>query len=187
MKFNFNNTDLANPILLISHNFNNPPIYFEITITEPKPGIASANIELGFPGYGTAVATTWTDIVTIRFTILSTVVSTQLTWRNMNPSEVYNPTVIYLDDETNQVTQGTFNTLDTSPLPVELTSFSIAQKDESTISLNWETATEVNNYGFEIERSVSTKTVKTKKEDDSEELNEEEHDWETIGFVEGHG
>ena len=34
--------------------------------------------------------------------------------------------------------------------------------------LNWSTATEVNNYGFEIERSNANK-------------------WEKIGFVEGHG
>jgi photosystem II stability/assembly factor-like uncharacterized protein len=41
--------------------------------------------------------------------------------------------------------------LNSSPLPVELTSFT-ASSSGSTITLQWKTATEVNNYGFEIER-----------------------------------
>jgi len=40
-----------------------------------------------------------------------------------------------------------------NPLPVELTSFSAAIKNNS-ILLTWQTATEVNNYGFEIERQA---------------------------------
>jgi hypothetical protein len=56
----------------------------------------------------------------------------------------------------------------TAPLPVELVSFS-AGISETEIILNWLTATEVNNYGFEIHR----KTVS--------------NEWTNIGFVEGHG
>ncbi|NCS90710.1 MAG: hypothetical protein GW789_18520, partial [Ignavibacteria bacterium] len=44
---------------------------------------------------------------------------------------------------------GTFNN---GPLPVELTSFT-ASVLESKVILNWQTATEVNNYGFEVERT----------------------------------
>jgi hypothetical protein len=59
-----------------------------------------------------------------------------------------------------------------SPLPVELTSFSaIVLKDR--IKLNWKTETEVNNYGFDIERS--------KKQGVRSEI------WEKIGFVNGNG
>jgi len=61
-----------------------------------------------------------------------------------------------------------------NPLPVELTSFS-ANISEKSVVLNWQTATEVNNYGFEIERSVVPAS--------SDQLTE----WEAIGFVEGHG
>ncbi len=39
-------------------------------------------------------------------------------------------------------------------LPVELTSFS-ADRNGASIKLSWETATEINNYAFEIERSSS--------------------------------
>ncbi len=61
----------------------------------------------------------------------------------------------------------------TAPVPVELTSFT-AQANGNSVQLNWETATEVNNYGFEIERQQSENGT----------LNTE---WETIGFVQGHG
>jgi hypothetical protein len=54
------------------------------------------------------------------------------------------------------------------PIPVELTSFS-ARLKEHTVHLQWETATELNNYGFAIERST-----------------DREH-WEEIAFVEGFG
>ena len=60
----------------------------------------------------------------------------------------------------------------TSALPVELTTFSAAVVNK-TVQLNWETATEVNNYGFEIERNHSSKVGNV--------------NWENIGFVEGHG
>ena len=39
-----------------------------------------------------------------------------------------------------------------APLPVELTSFS-ATTIGTTVKLSWKTDTEVNNYGFEVERA----------------------------------
>jgi len=57
-------------------------------------------------------------------------------------------------------------------LPVELTSFTAAPTSSATVVLNWQTATEVNNYGFEIQRAVV-----------SGQLSE----WEKVGFVNGHG
>jgi hypothetical protein len=63
------------------------------------------------------------------------------------------------------------------PLPVELLSFS-ASVTESGIKLNWRTETEVNNYGFDIERTPLSPPflIGGKKEE-----------WEKIGFVEGYG
>ena len=60
-----------------------------------------------------------------------------------------------------------------NPLPVELSSFS-ASIIGSAVKLNWRTETEVNNYGFEIQKSQMS-NVKSQTE------------WETIGFVEGYG
>jgi len=59
-------------------------------------------------------------------------------------------------------------TITNSNLPVELKSFT-AETNKSVVTLNWETATEINNYGFDIERS------------------DDVLDWVAIGFVEGHG
>jgi len=59
------------------------------------------------------------------------------------------------------------------PLPVELISFTAKAVGESVI-LNWQTATEVNNYGFEIERCVA-------------QISNLCNNWETVGFLEGHG
>ena len=42
-------------------------------------------------------------------------------------------------------------------IPVELISF-IAEIDENGIVLKWETATETNNFGFEVERGIDNKT-----------------------------
>ncbi|MBI1937862.1 MAG: T9SS type A sorting domain-containing protein [Ignavibacteriales bacterium] len=55
-----------------------------------------------------------------------------------------------------------------APLPVELTSFT-ANVTGGCVELNWETVTEINNYGFSVERRV---------------INEE---WNQIGFVHGYG
>ena len=70
---------------------------------------------------------------------------------------------------TNDITNFGYLSLDPdSPMPVELVSFT-ADVYRSNVILNWSTATEVNNYGFEVQRSVV------------------DNEWEVIGFVEGHG
>jgi hypothetical protein len=58
------------------------------------------------------------------------------------------------------------------PLPVELIAFN-ANISGNKVSLTWKTATEINNFGFEVERS-ETSDVKLEM-------------WEKIGFVQGHG
>ncbi|MDP4174651.1 MAG: T9SS type A sorting domain-containing protein [Bacteroidota bacterium] len=55
------------------------------------------------------------------------------------------------------------------PLPITLTNFT-ANQSGNTIKLNWETATEVDNYGFQIERKSPSSDV-----------------WENLGIVKGHG
>ncbi len=55
------------------------------------------------------------------------------------------------------------------PVPVELTSFTGVQNG-STITLNWNTATELNNRGFDVERT---------------EMNQ--NNWQRVGFVQGNG
>ncbi len=62
------------------------------------------------------------------------------------------------------------------PVPVELTTFTATLTSSAAgfqfVNLNWQTATEVNNYGFEIQRSA---------------FGDQSSEFEKIGFVEGHG
>ncbi|MBI2618811.1 MAG: T9SS type A sorting domain-containing protein [Ignavibacteriales bacterium] len=61
---------------------------------------------------------------------------------------------------------------DEAPLPVQLANFA-ATSSRSGVELRWSTATELNNYGFEIERrSVGA---------------EEQEGWARVGFVQGAG
>ncbi len=64
---------------------------------------------------------------------------------------------------------------DSETLPVELTSFSALAVNQNVV-LNWETATEINNYGFEVERSIF-------KDQSAESFS----NWDKVGFVKGHG
>ena len=58
-------------------------------------------------------------------------------------------------------------------LPVELNTFT-ASVNNNAVVLNWQTATEVNNYGFEIQRlTISNKQL--------------DNNWIQIGFVKGNG
>ncbi|MEE9432207.1 MAG: T9SS type A sorting domain-containing protein [Melioribacteraceae bacterium] len=64
-----------------------------------------------------------------------------------------------------------------APLPVELTTFTVSTVGNN-IELSWATATEVNNYGFEIERQNQVSSIKNQ---DKNQI------WESISFMEGSG
>jgi hypothetical protein len=55
------------------------------------------------------------------------------------------------------------------PQPVELSAFQVKYNGKGKVDLNWVTKTEVNNYGFYVERRIS------------------ESEWNSITFIEGHG
>ena len=69
-------------------------------------------------------------------------------------------------------------------LPVELTSLT-ADVAGKNIELNWKTATETNNYGFEIERAIDNGQLIPQTTRDAEQRAIE--NWNKIGFVEGNG
>jgi len=100
------------------------------------------------------------------------------TWRSINAGDTWTqislPSINYqifiVDSITQFAAQGNgFYKLNSDLfIPVELTSFT-AETSENEISLNWTTATKLNNQGFEIERSTDNQT------------------FEKIGFVPGFG
>ena len=73
-----------------------------------------------------------------------------------------------------------------APLPVELSSFNVNAVEGIKAQLQWETATEVNNYGFEIERSVVSESA-VENASAPEASTFENKQWEKVAFVEGHG
>ena len=76
----------------------------------------------------------------------------------------------YNDDHSLGLVQLTHN----NPLPVELTSFTASVQGRN-IELHWATATEINNYGFEVERESMSNGQST--------IN----NWEEVAFVVGKG
>lgn len=98
-------------------------------------------------------------IGTITLDITNQNATAMVSWDEIN-SEMNTPTFQLL---TNNY-QGSFDGV----LPVELTSFTSKYLNDK-LQLNWVTKTEVNNYGFNVERKIN------------------EDEWNNIGFVEGHG
>lgn len=66
-----------------------------------------------------------------------------------------------------------------SVIPIELISFNAVLRNNS-IQLNWSTASESNNRGFEIQKSSIV-------DETSHNLSEENQIWETVGFINGKG
>lgn len=170
--FNFDSTALSFPSSPVSgtdyafSNFSGGN-YSPATVTRPAANQIWLNIELLNTNNGTIVTQNpgWTDVATITFTIINHSGSSNLTWQNSNSNWA-----IFDGNNSSLWTNGTFTNLNTSPLPVELSTFT-ANTNNNKVELNWQTATEVNNYGFEIQRSKQSNNLA----------------WEKIGFVEGNG
>ena len=80
----------------------------------------------------------------------------------------YIKTEININDTNETNPSNYFNLLSNSILPVELSSFS-ADINDNTVNLKWTTQTELNNYGFEVERSSNQAS------------------FQKIGFIKGNG
>ncbi len=89
-------------------------------------------------------------------------------WLASTLEEVTAYSVQYFSGNGTFVSNGTATVQFSNVIPVELISFT-AEVNSNSVLLKWQTATELNNYGFEIERSLN----KT--------------DWTKIGFLYGAG
>jgi hypothetical protein len=119
------------------------------------------------PGFD--IGSTYTSWVQLNFTIqsLTTTFFTIIDTTNaigLYENHANNPATPYIF---NQTLTAPINIID-NPLPVELSSFT-SKYLRDKVQLNWVTKTEVNNYGFNIERKIK------------------DGEWNNIGFVEGHG
>ncbi len=127
-------------------------------------GSPAANFDVA---YSTDGGTVYTSVGTIDNTLLS-----DSDWKLFSYGTTINAAAnIKIRVKANGTTERIF--IDdfsvTLPVQVELTSFT-AKATETAVVLNWTTATEVNNYGFDVESKRASTDA-----------------WETIAFVEGHG
>lgn len=158
-----------NPIKNTDYVFHNfcEGNYSPATVTRPVENRIWINIDLPFlnSNEGTTVAggSSWTDVATIYFDVLDQEGLINIYW-------LCNSTFwgIYDDDNATFWNIGQFKDALNIPLPVELSSFS-AKLLADKVEINWTTESEVNNYGFDVERKVIATT------------------WIKLGFVSGSG
>lgn len=146
------------------HNFSTSP-YTAAKITQPDTNQLWVNIELNDDNQGSPIAQQpgWTDVVTFHCSTNVAIPSTQnITFLPANLNFA-----IFDNNNATLWSIGTLTNL-SFETPVELTSFSLSKGDNEAI-LYWETATEKNNSGFEVERKI------------------QDGEWQKIGFVSGKG
>ena len=154
-----------NPVPITNYTFHNfSGINYETgKIVSPAANQIGVNIELNNLNSGTLVAQypAWTDVVTINFTTDDPDSYAHLTWNS-------SACIFFGDDELTLWNKDNFDDEVTTPIPVELTSFTTSIVNGKVL-VSWQTATEINNAGFNLERSK-----------DNLSYNE-------IAFIPGHG
>jgi hypothetical protein len=164
---NYNENALANPYLTnINSKYNTSSFgYGDMSIV-----IAGGSILITINHTGT-VGSLLTDqgtygevICTVGLNIIDVLATAEISWNVVN-SAMFQPNFGLLDSES-------FNVIGepNPPLPVELVGF-FANVSENLIELSWQTASELNNFGFSIERKV----------------NDKENRWSSIGFQKSAG
>ncbi|HNW59706.1 MAG TPA: FlgD immunoglobulin-like domain containing protein [bacterium] len=144
--FTYNTSALnSTPLTVTPHNFSGT-LYQTMTLTEPFAGRLSLNIDLFVPNMGTLVPMSWTDVATVRFTIINKDLKSNLQWRTEAP----NYCVIYSHDQATVIPSGTLTPLDAT-LPVQLSAFT-AVNAAGVVKLAWTTQSEVNTVGFYVHR-----------------------------------
>lgn len=142
---------------------NNTNSEYSDQIIVPYSGGNSESIEIGLNSIsnGTIVSHDSTLVGTVRFNILNETANHNIRW-NLNYCAV-------LDNMGNNITSGIiFTDPENGILPVELSAFT-SELIRNNVYLKWNTTYEVNNSGFNIERSSSN------------------GNWQQIGFVKGNG
>lgn len=148
-----------------------PAGIFGYTYTEiysPADGSISYRYQKGGLAPYAVIPAVWTVIVTvtIEYTMVDAV--STISWFDGPPDfHVTNQAGNQIQREEIKIPPE----LENFPLPVELNSFSGIAKGNA-VELSWQTETEVNNFGFEIERLAEE---------------QQSNGWQKIGFVEGNG
>jgi hypothetical protein len=132
---------------------------------KPFPGAGNGTIIPVFPGK---------LVATIRLTLTGAPSFAFVPWNfafNFTASPYNTAVTAYVGGLTTNITvqASHINNIPNDPMPIELTSFTGNVGNKRDIILNWNTATETNNKGFEIERKNGTET------------------WSKVGYIDGKG
>jgi hypothetical protein len=139
-----------------------------ITFAFNNDGAANHGLEMAIP-FSEIGANSSMSIQVFAFVVSSTGYFSDVTV----PGNV-TPGNLGFDADFSTLAGGLYHSNPASSLPVELTSFTGAA-NTGFIQLNWATASEINNNGFEIQRVIHNQNNGTG------------NNWATIGFVKGHG
>ena len=151
-RFSYNTTDLSNPVLLSAANFSGGN-YSTMTVSS-NPPVVSVNIALNVVSSGTAVSTSYMDVGTIRFTTVNKNGASNLTWFSSSATPVASR--IFKDDESTLISTNALGNLNTSPLPIQMSSFVATNTAAGVATLHWTTVSEINNYGFTVQKAVNS-------------------------------
>ena len=158
LQFTYDNTDMDNPTISAGEatDLTSSPFY-SVTATRPASNKASLNINLFSAFLNPKVAIpsypTWTKLARLHFDILDPTATTNLQWTY---NGLTTETVVFIGDESTQIFVDSPTDLEDligDNLPVELVSFEATAKEEF-IQLDWESATEINFSGYELQRSL---------------------------------
>ncbi len=143
--------DISSPTLIshgLSGSYSNP------TLTTPASNTASFNVVLNNIGNGIGIASSPSEtfIARVNFSIGNPNGNSNLQWKTTGTPS----TVVFLDDETTLLNPNNLQNLNTSPLPLELLSFTTTPKSK-TIQLDWTSNNEINFAGYELQRSTDGK------------------------------
>jgi hypothetical protein len=116
----------------------------------------------GQPANAVVLSTSDEVVCTVTLTIIDPSQSTGLAWWPGTPKGFVS------DLATGYPIENTFVGFDDSPLPVSLASFKV-NATNGAATLVWTTASEINNYGFYVEKSADKQT------------------WTSVTFISGHG
>ena len=175
-EFTYNSADIgfpASPVLGTDYFLQNSfSAYDTIIISRPEAGrIKVRLVETSAP---VGLSTSYTDIIKFKFNIIHSNGNSNLHW--VQPKIAKRLQFPYYR-------VGSWTDRNDHPLPVELNLFTANVRGRN-VTLKWQTVTEVNNYGFEIERSLTLR-----KESLGQTLSKGEglNDWVNVGFVQGSG
>ena len=146
--FTYDSSALAISTTPVPDNFSGGS-YASMALTNLNPQQATLTILLLPFQTATVVTLSWMNVATVHFTTKNPSGHSNLAWSGS--------TTVFKDAGA-QVTKDTLYPLDTSPLPVELSSFNVDVRPNRGIRAAWSTVTEVNNYGFELQSSPESPT-----------------------------